>query len=117
MNTLEQYFDAMRNQDWERFAETLAENVHRTGPYLDIIEGRDAYVGYLSAVIPSLDNYELTVSRVREFEDGSSLAELSEVMDIDGERREFPEVLLFEFDPEGLVARVDIYIKQPPKAP
>lgn len=32
---------------------------------------------------------------------------------MNGARREFPEALQFDFDDEGLIERVDIYIKQP----
>ena len=114
MKILDQYFDALRNQDWESLGETLSENVRRTGPYLDVVEGRDRYVAYLGAVIPTLTNYELKVSRVRSFDTGSAVVELSEELDLDGQRRRYPEVLLFDFDTEGRIIRVDIYIKQPP---
>ena len=116
-DTLQRYFDALRTQDWQALDACLADDVHRTGPYLDVVRGRQAYVEYLSAVIPSLANYELTVSRIRELDDGSALVELSESLDMDGVRREFPEALLFDFDERGLIARVDVYIKQPPAPP
>ena len=86
----------------------------RTGPYLDVVEGRQAYVDYLSGVIPTLRNYELEVFRIRELDGGSALVELSESVDVDEVRTEFPEAILFDFDAEGYIARIDIYIKQPP---
>ncbi len=92
----------------------LADDVRRTGPYLDVVRGKQAYVEFLAGVIPTLRNYELKVFRTRELDGGSALVELSETLDVDGVRREFPEVLLFDFDDEGLILRVDIYIKQPP---
>lgn len=111
---LEQYFEALRDQDWESLAACLAENVHRTGPYLDVIQGKHAYVEFLSGVIPTLRNYELKVLRIRELDSDSALVELSETLDVDGVRTEFPEALVFDFDEEGLILRIDIYIKQPP---
>jgi hypothetical protein len=36
-------------------------------------------------------------------------------MDRDGRRETHPEALLFEFDGDGRIARVDIYIKRPPR--
>jgi hypothetical protein len=51
---LERYFEAMRACDWPALAETLAEDVHRTGPFLDEVRGRDAYVEFLAGVIPKL---------------------------------------------------------------
>jgi hypothetical protein len=113
--TLQRYFDALRNQDWRALDACLTDDVHRTGPYLDHVQGKRAYVEFLSAVIPTLKNYELNVSRIRELADGSALVELSESLDMNGLRREIPEVLLFDFDEGGSIARVDVYIKQPPR--
>jgi hypothetical protein len=110
---LEDYFEALRSQDWTLLSECLAENVRRTGPYLDVVEGRKAYLEYLSRVIPKLPNYELRVRRTRELEGGSALAELSEFTDVDGVRTEFPELIVFDFDAAGAISRVDIYLKQP----
>ena len=113
MRALDDYFEALRTRDWKRLAGCLAEDVQRTGPYLDVLRGRQAYVEFLSRVIPTLPNYELRVRRTRELADGSALVELSEILDVDGVRTEFPELLLFDFDATGAIVRVDIYIKQP----
>ena len=114
MQTLDRYFEALRTHDWKGLESCLADDVHRTGPYLDVVRGKKAYVDFLSRVIPSLRNYELKISRVRSFDDKSALVELIEALDANGVRREFPEALLFDFNEEGLIQRVDIYIKQPP---
>ena len=113
MQSLDRYFESLRTQDWKRLAECLAEDVHRTGPYLDVVRGREAYVAFLAKVIPTLRNYDLRVTRVRTLAPASAVVELSEFADVDGERREFPELLLFDFDEIGLIRRVDVYIKQP----
>ncbi len=109
---LERYFDALRNQDWECLGECLATDVHRNGPYLDVVRGRDAYVEFLAGVIPTLPNYELRVHSVRELEDGAVVALLSEILDVQGVRTEIPEALIFGFDPDDRIATVDIYLKQ-----
>jgi hypothetical protein len=111
---LERYFDALRSHGWESLAGCLTDDVHRTGPYLDVVRGRQAYVEFLAGVIPGLPNYELRVSRIRELEGGSALVELNEVLDVDGVRTEFPEALVFDFAPDGRIQRVDVFIKQPP---
>lgn len=113
--TLTRYFEALRKQDWESLAGCLAEDVHRTGPYLDVVEGKEAYVEFLAGVIPTLRNYELKVHAVRPLEGGSALVLLSEILDRDGVQTEFPEALVFDFDEAGLIQTVDIYIKQPPR--
>jgi len=114
VRVLDRYFDALRAQDWESLASCLAEDVHRTGPYLDVVRGRQAYVEFLSRVIPTLRNYELRVRRARRLDADSAVVELSEIVDVSGVRTEFPEVLLFDFDEVGFIARIDIYVKQPP---
>ncbi len=113
MTTLDAYFESLRTHDWKRLAGCLAEDVHRTGPYGDVVHGREAYVAFLAKVIPSLAGYELRVARVRAVGEASAVVELSETAEIDGVRRETPELLLFDFDAAGLIARVDVYIKTP----
>jgi len=111
---LERYFAALRSQDWASLAECLADDVRRTGPYRDVVEGKQAYVQFLSRVIPTLANYRLEVTRVRKIGDASAIAELTETLDVDGVSRDFPEALLFDFDDEGRILRIDIYVKRPP---
>ncbi len=115
MNTevLERYFAAMRAHDWDALADTLAKDVHRTGPFLDEVRGRESYVAFLAGVIPKLPNYELDVARIRPIEGGGAVVELSETIDRDSGRFRTPEALLFEFDAAGRIARVDVYIKRP----
>lgn len=114
MDVLERYFDALRTQDWDALADCLSEEVTRMGPYLDAIDGRDPYVAYLSRVIPTLQNYDLRVTRIDTLEGGSRLVRLCEILDVDGVSTEFPEALVFDFDSAGRIAHVDIYLKQLP---
>ena len=114
MQILDRYFAALGSQDWQSLGACLAEDVHRTGPYLDVVRGRRAYVDFLASVIPKLRSYELRVARVRELGPASAVVELSELAEVNGVRTEFPEVLLFDFDEDGSILRIDIYIKQPP---
>ena len=111
---LERYFAALRSQDWASLAECLADDVRRTGPYRDVVEGKQAYVQFLSRVIPTLANYRLEVTRVRKIGDASAIAELTETLDVDGVSRNFPEALLFDFVDEGRILRIDIDVKRPP---
>ena len=112
-DVLERYFAALRAHDWRALAETLAPDVHRTGPYCDEVRGRDAYVAFLADVIAKLPGYALDVARIRSLAGGGAIAEIAETIDRDGARFRTPEALLFEFDAAGRIARVDVYIKQP----
>ena len=113
---LDRYFEALRTQDWESLAACLAEDVHRTGPYRDEVRGRQAYVAFLSKVIPSLRDYALVVAQVRALGSDAAVVELSEFATEGGVRREHPELLLFGFDAAGAIRRVDIYLKTAPPA-
>ncbi len=108
---LECYFQALRDCDWDALRECVAEDVHRTGPFLDVVEGRDAYADFLAGIVPTLPNYALQVHDVKLLEGGGAVVRLSEILDVDGVSTEHPEMLLFEFDADGRIDRVDIYLK------
>lgn len=114
MEALERYLQALGAQDWKQLATCLADDLRRTGPFDDVIRGKQAYVAFLSEIVPKLRDYELKVSRVRQLADGSAVVELSESVERDGVRTETPELLLFEFDAAGLIRSVDVYVKRPP---
>jgi len=104
----------MRRHDWERLADCLAPDVRRTGPYMDVVEGRAAYAQFLAGVVPTLPNYTLAVHRVRALGPDAAVVELSETLDVKGVATEFPEVLLFELDADGRIRTVDVFVKQVP---
>ncbi len=112
MEVLERYVNALRSQDWKALSDCLAPDVHRTGPYLDEVEGRAEYVAFLAGVIPGLPNYDIRLSRIDRLEGGAALVRLSEFVDIESVRTEIPEALIFEFNSDGAIARVDVYLKQ-----
>ena len=116
MEMLDRYFEAMVAHDWDALSACLAEDVHRTGPYLDVVEGRERYVAFLAEVVPSLPNYELTVASTDEIVGGAAVVRLSETLDVNGVSTTFPEMLRFEFNSVGLISRIDIYLKQLPNS-
>ena len=111
---LGRYFQALRDKDWAALRACVAEGVRRTGPYLDVVEGRDAYADFLAGIVPRLVNYELRVHDVKLLADGGAAVRLSEILDVEGVRTEHPELLLFGFDADGRIADVDIYLKRAP---
>jgi hypothetical protein len=113
MRLVETYFEALRTQDWARLATCLADEVHRVGPYRDVVHGKQAYVDFLAHIIPTLKGYDLKVARIRSIDARSAVAEISEFADVRGVRTEHPEVILFELDAAGAIAGIDIYLKQP----
>jgi limonene-1,2-epoxide hydrolase len=114
MEVLDSYVKALQENDWTALADTLSDaGVYRVGPFLDVVEGKDAYVAFLSGLLPTLQNYQLTVDRVSELPSGEAVVELRERLDVDGVSQEFPEAIFFGFDTHGRINRVRIYIQQP----
>ena len=107
---VEQYLDAVTRHDWDALRLLLRDDVVRVGPFNDEYRGRDVYVGFLSALMPTLPDYSMEISRVT-YADRLAFAELTE--NVAGTRTE--EALVFELDGDR-IARIDIFIKtQAPK--
>ena len=117
MTIVDDYLEAMPAHDWDALAATLADDVHRDGPFLDTVDGRDRYVAFLRKVIPSLDDYVLKVERVSWSGARLACVELSETMRVDGALTTYPEVLLIGLDDAGLIASVNIFMKYPGARP
>ncbi|MDT7550493.1 MAG: hypothetical protein QOE84_2887, partial [Actinomycetota bacterium] len=114
MQIIDTYVKALQEHDWAALADTLSDDgLRRVGPFLDVVEGKDAYVAFLSGLMPTLQNYRLTVDRVSELPSGEVVVELRERLDVDGVSQEFPEAIFFGFDSRGLITTVRIYIQQP----
>ena len=110
---VESYLAAVAGQDWETFASTMTEDIVRIGPFGDVYSGRDAYIDYLSGLVPNLPGYSMDVARVTYIDDGArAVAELSETVEVDGSPLITPEALLFDLTPEGLVKRVEIFTRR-----
>jgi limonene-1,2-epoxide hydrolase len=110
---VERYLACLAVNDWDGLAATIAdEDLIRDGPYCDVVEGKQRYLKFLRNVFASLEGYRLNVRRVSHVSDRVSYVELSETFDIDGVPTEYPECLVFEQNDDGLINRVNIFIKQ-----
>ena len=110
---VERYLGAVAGQDWATFAATITDDLVRIGPFGDVYTGRDAYVQFLSALMPNLPGYSMDVARVTYLDDGArAVAELSETVEVDGAPLVTPEALLFDLTPDGLVKRVEIFTRR-----
>jgi ketosteroid isomerase-like protein len=107
---VERYLDALTSHDWEALRDCLTDDVVRVGPYSDEFIGRDAYVDFLSALMPTLPGYSMDVHRVT-YSDPLAFAELAET--VAGVRTD--EALVFEIAGDR-IARVDVYIKTKPRS-
>jgi limonene-1,2-epoxide hydrolase len=110
---VERYLACLAVHDWDGLAATVAdEDLIREGPFCDVVEGKQRYLKFLRGVFASLTGYRLDVKRISHASDRVCYVELSETFDIDGVPTEYPECLVFEQNSDGLINRVDVFIKQ-----
>ena len=110
---VERYLDAIASHDWDVVNECIADDIVRVGPYGDRFTGRDDYVAFVADLMPKLPGYAMEVHRVTYASDVLAYEELTETVEFDGKPMRTPEVLVFELDGDGRIARVDIFIQTP----
>jgi len=98
--------------DWEAMAACITDDVERTGPFGDVYRGKDAYVAFISELLPSLGGYAMKVDRVV-YAGPVAMAELTESV----EGTDTPESLVFDLADDGRIRRISIYIQRPEFAP
>ncbi|MDT5211152.1 MAG: hypothetical protein QOF67_3567 [Mycobacterium sp.] len=110
---VERYLDAIASHDWGVLDECLADDIVRVGPYGDRYTGRDEYMAFIADLMPKLPGYAMKLDRVTYVGDARAYAELSETVELDGKPMRTPEVLVFELNSDGRIARVDVFIQTP----
>jgi len=107
------YLDAVASQDWDRVRASVRDDVVRIGPFGDVYRGRDAYVEFLAALMPTLPGYSMDIARVTYLDNGRrAVAELSETVTMDGTPLVTPEVLLFDLDADDRIAHIEIFTRR-----
>jgi hypothetical protein len=110
---VERYLACLAVNDWDGLADTIADDdLFRDGPYNDVVEGKQPYLKFLRGVFGSLTGYRLDVHRISRASDRVSYVELSETFVVDGVPTDCSECLVFEENPEGLINRISVFIKQ-----
>jgi len=108
---VERYLERLVAHDWDAMAACLAEDVVRVGPFGDTYTPKDAYVAFLSALMPSLPGYSMRIDRV--VSSGRTvMVELTEIVEIAGSPLETPEALVFDLDDDDRIAHISIYIQR-----
>jgi ketosteroid isomerase-like protein len=108
---VERYLAALVAHDWAAAEACLAVDAVRIGPFGDTFTPRSAYLDFLRDLMPKLPGYSMEVHRVM----GSGpvvVAELTETVEVDGAPMVTPEVLVYDLDEDGLIARVAVYIQR-----
>jgi limonene-1,2-epoxide hydrolase len=115
MGAVEDYLKTLSDRDWAALPAVFAEDgLVRSGPFCDMVEGRDAYVSFLRDVCSPFESYRLDVHRISRSGDRIVFAEIDEVI---GGAGSFPEVLLFELDEDGKIRYVSVFMKRPGDQP
>jgi predicted ester cyclase len=114
-DVVRRFLEAMPAHDWTTLAGCVAHEVERIGPYGDTYRGRDDYIAFLSALLPTLPGYAMDITRVVYDESGLvAVAELSETVTVDGAPLVTPESLVFDLTPDGLITHIAIYTQKLP---
>jgi ketosteroid isomerase-like protein len=108
VGVVERYLTAVAAADGAALGECITADLERVGPYGDVVTGREAYVAFISELIPRLKGYAMDVARVT-YAGDLAFAEFSETVD----GLVTPETIVFELRGEQ-IARLTIYIQQRP---
>ncbi|MGH3677954.1 MAG: nuclear transport factor 2 family protein [Mycobacterium sp.] len=111
LDIVERYLDAIASHDWDVVRECAADDIVRVGPFGDRYAGRDDYLAFIVDTVPVLEGYRMEVDRVTYANGGLAFAELTETVKLDGKPVRYPEVLVFELDGDGRIARVEVFIQ------
>jgi hypothetical protein len=103
------------SRDWELAVSLLEPGVTREGPDGAVVAGRQAYLGYLQEVLAPGATYAAQLLHVAATPDGSHvLAELDEeLVPPDRPAMRAREVMVFAVTPDGRIAGLSVYAKQP----
>jgi hypothetical protein len=108
---VERYLKAVVDHDWPALEQCLAEDVVRVGPFGDTYSPRGPYLEFISGLMPTLEGYSMEIDRVV-YAGDVAVAELTETVDMGGTVYVTPEALVFDLDSDGLISKVDIFIKR-----
>jgi hypothetical protein len=116
------FWKGVDEHDWELVASTIADDFLRIGmrdDEADTSRGKADYMQFVSEVTGRMDHHDLKMASLFFSEDGrTAVAECIETIHPPGE----PELVMrfiniLEHDDDGLIAKLDIFWKTPPRMP
>jgi hypothetical protein len=114
-DVVQRYLDALAAHDWRALAATLADDIHRIGPYRDVYDGRDAYAQFLEHAIAALAGYALSVERML-VAGRTVIVELNETVDDGDGRLRTDEAVVFDTG-RGRISRIAVYLQTSERLP
>jgi ketosteroid isomerase-like protein len=111
---VERYFAAMMAHDWDGLRACLADDFSRDGPYPEHAwRGPDAYVAFVSGLLPGLRNHGVEVTRITPA--GHVVhAELTETVELEGRQSTVRIANAFEVTADGRIRHVEVFVRRPP---
>src|SRR5262245_16082321 len=116
------FWTGIDTHDWDLVASTLADDFIRIGMSdneADTTRGKDTYMDFVSTVVGKMDHHDLRTDRITWSADGrTAFIETVETIRPPGEDVVIMRFLnLMELNEQGLITKLDIFWKTPPKMP
>jgi hypothetical protein len=112
IDIVERFFLHLTAREWDDLGPILDEEVLRIGPFGDQLTGRQVYLDFLRATVPS--DYGNDVLRVISTPDGRfAFAKVTEHLRYGEVELHLDEAYSFEVGEDGLICRVEIYWQTP----
>jgi len=116
------FWTGIDSHDWDLVASTLADDFIRIGmrdDEADTSRGKDTYMSFVSQVVGKMDHHDLRTDRIIYSADGrTAYIETVETIRPPGEDTVVMRFLnLMELNEQGLITKLDIFWKTPPKMP
>jgi hypothetical protein len=116
------FWRGIDTHDWKLVASTLADDFVRIGmrdDEDDTCRGKAKYLDFLAGVIGRFDHHEIEARKVFRSADGrKAVAECIEKIRPPGESELVMHFInVMEIDADGLISKLDIYWKTPPRMP
>jgi len=109
---VERFFSHLTAREWNDLGTILDQEVLRIGPFGDQLTGRQVYLDFLRATVPT--DYGNDVLRVIGTPDGrSASAKVTEHLRYGEEELHLDEAYSFDIGEDGLICRVEIYWQTP----
>jgi hypothetical protein len=115
MGAVEDYVSYYGAHDWQQLRTVFDHSDFKRTGYNDFFTDVDEYVDFLEATVPTLGaDYALQVERIV-YAPGAKVAfaQLIEHLELKGAMTGVPETMIFDFNDEGLIRRMSLYLKQP----
>ena len=116
------FWKGIDSHDWDLVASTLADDFVRIGmrdDEADTSRGKDTYMDFVSGVVGKMDHHDLRTDRITWSADGrTAFIETVETIRPPGDTEIVMRFLnLMELNDQGLITKLDIFWKTPPRMP